>query len=205
MFCSTQQLKRMYPRLGFKDLEKRNTTPDLELERRLEGGALQCVLYFSLPSSPHLEGRSLRSTGLSLCKSPTHPLMTQLWVLGSILLERNKAWPHKWFFMAHSKASWEHRHHRQYPAHFPLTQPATVLGRRCPLSRWRLGFQEDSQSLPRESEKEGVGNQLQLAALSIVPFSNLHVIRTYYMISLAPHKHGYLYLLRKCHMILSWA
>ena len=114
MFCSTQQLKRMYPCLGYKDLEKRNTTPDLELERRLEGEALQCVLYFSLPSSPHLEGRSLRSIGLSLSKSPTHPLMTQLWVLGSILLERNKAWPHKWFFMAHSKASWEHRHHLQY-------------------------------------------------------------------------------------------
>lgn len=46
---------------------------------------------------------------------------------------------------------------------------------------------------PCESEKERVGNQLQLAgiSLSIVPFSNLHVIRTYYMISLAPHKHGY--------------
>ena len=68
----------MYPRLGYKDLEKSNTTPDLELERRLEGGAPQCILYVSPPSSPHLEGRSLHSTGLSLRKSPTHPLMTQL-------------------------------------------------------------------------------------------------------------------------------
>ncbi len=43
-------------------------------------------------------------------------------VLGSILLARNRAWPHRLFFIAHSSPSWKHHLHSMYRIYLLILQ-----------------------------------------------------------------------------------